>query len=219
MSTSARARALVTLTPPNPPPTTTTWCRPSLMRTAFQDAAFPATVPSASARLRRPRLGLGVVAEAVGEAAEDAALVGQRRGVRRGLGALLADGLVVVGPRDGVHDLGLVEVLRPGDLRHEAHQVAVQQDLGLQPGRALGPPDGLTPLPGGHLHRVGVDAGLPQVRRNSAVAQPVGHPAGTVLVHDGQITGRSVAGTPPNRAEPARLAIVAIARREPRSVR
>jgi hypothetical protein len=37
------------------------------------------------------------------------------------------------------------------------------------------------------------------VRRNSAVAQPVGHPAGTVLVHDGQGTGRSVAGTPLNR--------------------
>ena len=145
---------------------------------------------------------LGVVAEAVDEAAEDAALVGQRRAVRRSLGALMPDGLVVVGPGDGVHDLGLVEVLRPGDLRHEAHQVAVQQDLGFQSGRALGPPDGLTPLPGGHLHRVGVDAGLPQVCRNSAVAQPVGHPAGTVLVHDGQGTGRSVAGTPPNRAQP-----------------
>src|SRR5580704_12562084 len=74
---------------------------------------------------------LGVVAEAVGEAAEDATLVGQRRAVRRGLGALLPDGLVVLGPGDGVHDLSLVEVLRPGDLRHEAHQVAVQQDLGL----------------------------------------------------------------------------------------
>ena len=99
--------------------------------------------------------------------------------------------LTLTGPGDSVHDLGLVEVLRTGDLRYEAHQVPVLQDLGLQPRGALGSPDGLASLPGGHLHRIGVDAGLPQVRRNSAVAQRVGHPTGTVLIHDGQGTGRS----------------------------
>jgi hypothetical protein len=100
----------------------------------------------------------------------------------------MALGLVVVGPGDGVHDLGLVEVLRAGDLGHEAHQVAVQQDLGLQPRRALGTPDGLASLPGGYLYRVGVDAGLPQVRRDAAVPQCVGHPTGTILIHARQIT-------------------------------
>jgi hypothetical protein len=100
----------------------------------------------------------------------------------------MAFGLVVVGPGDGVRDLGLVEVLRTGDLRHEAHQVAVQQDLGLQPRRPLGTPDGLASLPGGYLHRVGVDTGLPQMRRDTAVPQCVGHPTGTILIHARQVT-------------------------------
>jgi hypothetical protein len=63
--------------------------------------------------------------------------VGQRRVGRRGLGALVPDGLVVVGAGDGVYDLGLVEILRPRDLGHEAHQVPVQQHLGLQAGGAF----------------------------------------------------------------------------------
>ena len=129
--------------------------------------------------------------------------MGQRRAFRRGLGTFPGFGLVVVGPGDGVHDLRLVEVFRAWDLGHETHQVAVQQDLGLQPRRALGSPDGLAALPGRHLHRVGVDAGLPQVRRDSAVAQGVGHPAGTVLIHSGQGTGpypnRAQAGAVPSR--------------------
>jgi hypothetical protein len=133
--------------------------------------------------------------------------VGQWRAVRRGLGPFLSDRLVVVGPGDRVHDLSLVEVLRTGDLRHEAHQVAVQQDLGLQPRGALGAPDGLTSLPGGYLDRVGVDAGLPQVRRDSAVPQGVGHPTGTVLIHVGQGTG--VSRMQPNRVRPGMLALVA----------
>ena len=52
-----------------------------------------------------------VLAEAFDKAAEDAALPGQRRGGGRGLGELPPLGLVVVGPGDGVHDLGLVERL------------------------------------------------------------------------------------------------------------
>jgi hypothetical protein len=43
----------------------------------------------------------------------------------------MALGLVVVGPRDGVHDLCLVEVLRAGDLGDEADQVAVLNHFGL----------------------------------------------------------------------------------------
>src|ERR1017187_8864659 len=93
------------------------------------------------------RLRLGVVAEAVDEAAEHAALPGQRRSRRRGLGAFPPDGLVVVSPRDGVHDLGLVERVRARDLRHVADQVPVEQDFGFQAGGAFGAPDGLRPLP------------------------------------------------------------------------
>src|ERR1700678_3230901 len=85
---------------------------------------------------------IGVIPEAVDEAAEDAALMRQRRLRSRGLGAFLADRLLVVGPGDGVHDLGLVELLRAGDLRHEADQVAVEQHFGLQAGGALASPDG-----------------------------------------------------------------------------
>jgi catechol 2,3-dioxygenase-like lactoylglutathione lyase family enzyme len=139
------------------------------------------------ARLSRP-LCLGVVAEALDEAAEHPALVRQRRPRRRGLGALPADGLVVVSPRDGVHHLGLVERVRAGNLRHEADQIAVQQDFGFQAGGALGAPDGLAPAARGHLHRVRVDPGLPQVRIDAQVPERVGDPAGTILVHDRQVT-------------------------------
>src|SRR5579872_3616602 len=155
---------------------------------------------------------LGVVAEAVDEAAEDAALVGERRAFWRRLGALMAFWLVVVGAGDGVDDLGLVEGLRPGDLRDEAHQVAVEQDLGLQPGGVLGAPDGLAPVPGRHLDRVGVDAGLPQMRRDSAVAQRVGYPTGAVLIHDGQGTG-PFRGRMPSLSWPDAVAFAAGCRR------
>src|SRR5689334_8835385 len=50
------------------------------------------------------------VTEAVEETAEDSAFA-RERGLGRGSdGALTGDGLVVVGPGDGVDDLGLVEV-------------------------------------------------------------------------------------------------------------
>ena len=91
--------------------------------------------------------------------------------------------LVVVGPCDGVHDLGLLELLGTWDLGDEADQVPVEQDLGLQAGRALGPPDGLAPAARGHLHRVRVDPLLPQVSVDAAVPQRVDHPLRTVLVH------------------------------------
>jgi hypothetical protein len=93
------------------------------------------------------------------------------------------DRLVVVGLRDRVDGLLLVEVLGAGDRRHEADQHAVAHDLRLEPGGAVGVPDRLPavgqrdPHPElvdpGPLHR-GVDALLPQ---------PVGHPARLVLFH------------------------------------
>src|ERR1022692_4019277 len=93
------------------------------------------------------RLRLGVVAEAVDEAAEHAALPGQRRSRRRSLGAFPPDGLVVVSPRDGVHDLSLVERVRARDLRHVADQVPVEQDFGFQAGGASAPQMASLPPP------------------------------------------------------------------------
>jgi hypothetical protein len=112
----------------------------------------------------------------------------KRRSRRRGLGAFPPDGLVVVSPRDGVHDLGLVERVRARDLRHVADQVPVEQDFGFQAGGAFGAPDGLPAAARGDLHRVGVDTGLLQVRVDAAIPERVGDPAGTILVHARQGT-------------------------------
>jgi hypothetical protein len=125
--------------------------------------------------------------------------VGQRGTGLRRLGAFPPDRLVVVSAGDGVHDLGLVEVFRARDLGDEAHQVPVQQHLGLQAGGAFGTPDGLASAAGRHLHRVRVDPGLPQVRVDAAVPQRVGHPTGTILIHGRQAT---FSRKSPNRAEP-----------------
>src|SRR5579859_3763217 len=78
------------------------------------------------ARLAGALGALGVVAEAVQEAAEDAALAGQGLAGSGRLGAFVAFGLVVVGAGDRVHDLRLAERLRTRDLRDEADQVAVE---------------------------------------------------------------------------------------------
>src|SRR2546429_1190986 len=129
-----------------------------------------------------------VLAEAFAEAAEDAALVREWLPCRGRFGALAALGLVVVGPRNGVHDLRLVERVRAGDLRYEADQIAVEQDLGFQAGRALGTPDRLASAACGHLHRVCVDAGFPQVRVDATVPERIGDPAGSILVHARQAT-------------------------------
>jgi hypothetical protein len=87
---------------------------------------------------RGGRLGLGVVAEAVEEAAEHAALAGQGGSRQGSFGTFPADGLVVVGARDRVDDPGLVECVRTRDLRNEADQVPVEQRLGLEAGDAFG---------------------------------------------------------------------------------
>ena len=55
----------------------------------------------------------------------------------------MAFGFVIVGSRDRVDDLRLVEGVRAGYLRDESDQVSVEQDLGLQARRALDAPDGV----------------------------------------------------------------------------
>jgi hypothetical protein len=72
-----------------------------------------------------------LLAEAAEEAAEQAALAGQRRSWRRCHRALRGYRRVVVGPGDGVHDLGLVEVLRTLDKRYVPDEHAIAHDLGL----------------------------------------------------------------------------------------
>src|SRR5215831_13092021 len=69
-------------------------------------------------------LGLPVP-EAVKKPAEQPALRGQRRGRGRRDSTLPGYRLVVVRPRDHVHDLLLVEVLGPFDHGHEADQIPV----------------------------------------------------------------------------------------------
>src|SRR5258707_14274049 len=71
-----------------------------------------------------------VLAEAVGEAAEDPAL-GRDWLPRQGrLGAPPALGLGAAGPGDGVPDLRLVGPVRAGGRPYEADQVRGAQDLG-----------------------------------------------------------------------------------------
>ena len=148
----------------------------------------PGRPPSAEARrppaddLSPAAAGLAV-AEAVQEAAEDPALAGQRRGGRRCRRPLTRDGLVVVGPGDGVDDLLLVEVLRPLDLGHVTDQHPVPHDLRFKAGGAVGVPLGLAAAGQRHAHAVLVHTRLGQVRIDAAVAQCVGHPPGPVLVH------------------------------------
>src|ERR1700731_3831592 len=90
--------------------------------------------------------------EAAEDPAEQAALAGQRRCGRRRDRALGGDRLVVVGPRDGIDGLWLVEVLGALDLGHEPDQVPVLHDLRLKPDRAVGVPFGLAPVVQVHPH-------------------------------------------------------------------
>ena len=109
------------------------------------------------------------VAEAVEETAEHAALAGQRRGGWRRDGALPGDRLVVVGAGDGVHDLGLSEVLGPFDLRHVTDQHAVPHDLGFQASRAVGVPLRRTPARQRHTDAELAAAAAQQMRVDPAV--------------------------------------------------
>ena len=125
------------------------------------------------------------VAEAVEEAAEDAAVAGERGSRRRG-GALGRDGLVVVGAGDGVDDLVFVEVLRAFDRGHEPHEHAVLHHLRLKTGRAVVIPFGLAPA-GQRDPDAEIDGPAEQVRIHAAVAERVNHPAGLELVHAGSV--------------------------------
>jgi hypothetical protein len=123
------------------------------------------------------------VAEAVEEAAEDAAVAGQG-GAGRGRGrALLGDGLVVVGAGDGVDDLGFGEARRAFDLGHVADEHAVAHDLGLQAGGTVGVPLGFAATGQGHADAELAQAPAQQVSVDAAVAEGVGDPAGPELVH------------------------------------
>jgi hypothetical protein len=129
------------------------------------------------------------VAEAVDEAAEEAAFGGQGGGRRGSDRALAGDGLVIVGPRDGVDDLGLVEVLGTLDQRHVPDEHAVPHDLGLQARRPVGVPLRLAPAGQRHPHAV---LAVPpvQVRVNTALTEGVDDPARPELIHGGNGSAR-----------------------------
>jgi nucleotide-binding universal stress UspA family protein len=99
-------------------------------------------------------------------------------------------GLVVVGAGNGVYHLRLVEFSRAGDLRDEAHEVAVLQHLGFQCGRALSTPDSL-PATGKHdLNAVSSDARLLQVGIDTTITQGVGHVTSPILIHGTRLPTR-----------------------------
>jgi hypothetical protein len=132
------------------------------------------------------------VAEAVEETAEDAAFSG-KGGTRLGRdGSLAGDGLVVVGARNSVDCLGLVEVLGAFDLGHEADEHAVAHNLGFETGRAVGVPLCLAAAGQRHTDAELVDAAAEQVRVDAAVTKGVDHPAGPEFVHTGNGSVRSL---------------------------
>jgi hypothetical protein len=124
-----------------------------------------------------------VLSETAEEAPEQPALPHQRRGGRRCLREFPADGLFIVGSRDGVHDLRLVECLGAGNLRDEADQVPVEQHLGLKGRRAFVTPDRLAPAAEHDTYSVDIDPRSFQVCVNAAISESVGDAAGPVLIH------------------------------------
>ena len=127
------------------------------------------------------------VAEAVDETAEEAAFA-HEGGLRRGSGgALPGDGLVIVGTRDSVDYLGLVEVLRTLDQRHVPDEDAIQHDLGLKARGPVGIPLGLAPARQRHPHtKLAVPS--EQVSVNAAIPKGVNHPARLELIHIKTVT-------------------------------
>src|SRR5579863_6205800 len=99
---------------------------------------------------------------------------------------------VVVGPGDGVHGLGFVEVFRTGDGRDEADQVAVEQHLGLEARSSFQTPDGLPATTERNAYSIGAGARLVQVRIDAAIPERIGDPAGLVLFHAPQPTCASL---------------------------
>ena len=168
--------------------------RPALVQTPVPTS--PARSPSglAPGRTRRPTAVpylLRVLAEAAEEAPEQPALPHQRRGGRRCLREFPADGLFIVGSRDGVHDLRLVECLGVGNLRDEADEVPVEQDLGLQGRRAFVTPDRLAAAAEHDTDSVDIDPRSFQVCVNAAISESVRDAAGPVLIHAVNLPARS----------------------------
>ena len=82
-----------------------------------------------------------------------------------------------------------------------ADEVPVLHDLGLEPGRAVGVPFRLAAVRQDHPHPELIGPDLSEVRVDAAVAERVGDPAGTVLLHRTKICAtsdcpRTVAGLP-----------------------
>ena len=123
------------------------------------------------------------VAEAVEEAAEDAAFAGEG-GARRGrMGALSGDRLVVVGPDDGVNDAGLIEVLRAFDSGYVTDQHSVTHDLGFKAHRAIGVPLGFATAGQRHADAELANAAAEEVSVHATVTKGVDHSAGPEFVH------------------------------------
>src|ERR1700730_4656934 len=122
------------------------------------------------------------VAEAVEETQEKPSCA-HERGPRRGSDrAQPGNGLVVLGPRDGINDLGLVKVLRALDLRHEPNEHAILHDLRLKAGRPVGVPLGLAPARQRHPHAV-LTVPPVQVSVDTTVTEGVNHATRPKLIH------------------------------------
>ena len=133
--------------------------------------------PSQSCRAWLP------VAETVEETAEDAAFAGKGWGGCGRVGALAGDGLVVVGPDNGVNDAGLIKVLRAFDPGHVADKHAVAHNLGFQAGRAVSVPLGFAAARQRHAHAELADAAAEEVSVDATVTEGVDNTAGPEFVH------------------------------------
>jgi hypothetical protein len=87
--------------------------------------------------------------------------------------------------------LRLVECLRTGNLRDEAHQVPVEQHLGLQGRRAFVTPDRLAAATEHDTYSEDIDPRGFQVCVNAAISESVGDAAGLVLIHADNLPARS----------------------------
>src|SRR3954469_13278371 len=83
------------------------------------------------------------LSETVEESPEHPSGTGERCGGGRGHGVLSGDGLVVVGARDHIDDLLVVEVLGAGNGWDETDQHSIAHDLSFQACRAVAVPDRL----------------------------------------------------------------------------
>jgi hypothetical protein len=87
--------------------------------------------------------------------------------------------------------LRLVECLGAGNLRDEADEVPVEQDLGLQGRRAFVTPDRLAPAAEHDTYSEDIDPRGFQVCVNAAISESVGDAAGPVLIHAVNLPARS----------------------------